>query len=115
VGARITGADENSIVGNEIAGASEVGMLLEGGAYENVLRGNVLRGNGLGISAEASEGNLFSLNALFDSLVAQATDDGTGNRWDDGARGNFWSDHPGGDPRAVPPNGVDRHPLAGPP
>jgi hypothetical protein len=133
VGISIVGSGQNSIAGNEIvdaprgrgspAGTGPAGILLRDGAWANVVRGNVVRSSGTGVWALDSEGNLFSLNAFVDNAT-QATDEGTGNLWDDGALGNFWSDHAGPDadgdgvvdtPRPVPPNGVDRFPLVAPP
>ncbi len=71
--------------------------------------------------ADASTaGNLVSQNA-FAGNRAQARDLGAGNRWDDGSRGNYWSDFEGRDPdgdgildgpRAVEPEGIDRFPVA---
>jgi nitrous oxidase accessory protein len=60
------------------------------------------------------EGNAFLSNNR------KAHDRGHNNRWDDGRKGNYWSDYLGKDangdgigdtPYAVVPNGSDRFPL----
>jgi nitrous oxidase accessory protein NosD len=92
----MTNATRNFVVANVIA-ASLVVVLLEEETYDNRLVGNAFVGT-----------------------LVSATDEGEGNHWDDGSRGNFWSDVPITDAdgdgitdvsRMVAPNGRDRFPL----
>jgi hypothetical protein len=115
----IAGSGHNFLVANEITGFTQTGIVLQDGAFANSVRGNVVDGGGAGIRAFVSEGNLIAGNAFL-HVPVNAGDEGEGNLWDDGARGNFWADYTGTDgegdgigdtERAVPPNGVDRFPL----
>jgi hypothetical protein len=96
----ISNAGRNFIVANVIT-ESLVAVFLDGGTYENRFVGNALVGGRV-----------------------TATDEGAGNRWDDGRRGNYWSDHSGADAnrdgildvaRVIPPLSQDRYPLGDPP
>jgi parallel beta-helix repeat protein len=123
LGIRIANASRNHVVANVIERGG-VGIGLDEGAYGNVIRGNVVRRNPLGLLAAASsERNVITGNAFVGNRT-QARDKGGANVWDDGRRGNYWSDLEGPDadgdgaldrPRAVEPEGVDRFPLAQPP
>jgi parallel beta-helix repeat protein len=124
IGIWIVNAGRNHVIANVIETNAGTGILLAEGAYENVLRGNVLRLNRVGLLADpSSERNVITGNA-FEENGTQAQDMGKANAWDDGRRGNYWSDVVGRDvdgdgvfdqSLAVEPNGVDSFPLAQPP
>lgn len=124
VGIWIASAGRNHVIANFIETKAGVGIHLSEDAYGNVIRGNVVRGNWLGLLADpSSERNLITGNA-FDGNGTQAHDVGVVNLFDDGTRGNYWSDLDGPDAdgdgvvdrfRAIGPEGVDRFPLAQPP
>lgn len=109
----------NFIARNVFERAMGAAVLLDTGAFANSVVANTLRSSAVGVQANDCESNLIFGNAFFGNQT-QATDDGAGNGWDDGQRGNYWSDYTGQDadgdgigdtPREVPPNGVDRFPL----
>jgi parallel beta-helix repeat protein len=124
VAIRIETGTRIHVIANVVESDAGVGIILGDGAYASVLRGNVVRGNAIGLHAEgASAANIISGNAFVDNRT-QARDEGVANAWDDGRRGNYWSDFAGLDPdgdgvlnrsRNVPPEGRDRYPLAEPP
>lgn len=122
VGVALRNAGRNFIVANTISN-SDIGIMIDDGAYSNRITANLLRGNALGVEAADSTDNLMSGNSFIDNDRA-ASDIGTSNLWDDGRRGNYWSDTPGSDSdgdgildrrRDIPTSGVDRYPLAEPP
>jgi parallel beta-helix repeat protein len=124
VAIRIETGTRIHVIANVVESDAGVGIILGDGAYASVLRGNVVRGNAVGLHAEgASEANIISGNAFIDNRT-QARDEGVVNAWDDGRRGNYWSEFLGLDPdgdgvfdrsRKVPTEGLDRYPLAKPP
>jgi hypothetical protein len=96
VGIAIGGSD-NFVLGNEVIGASVVGVRLRAGASQNIVAWNRILAGGV-----------------------EGEDRGTGNAWDLDGQGNLWSGFVGRDvdddgvsdePRSVPPNGTDRFPL----
>jgi parallel beta-helix repeat protein len=119
VGVALRNAGRNFVVANTISN-SDTGIRLDDGAHSNRITANVLRGNALGVEAADSTDNLVSGNAFIDNDRA-ARDIGVANQWDDGRRGNYWSDFRGSDadgdgiidrPREIPRAGIDRYPLA---
>ncbi|MHB8416678.1 MAG: nitrous oxide reductase family maturation protein NosD [Myxococcales bacterium] len=65
-------------------------------SFENRFVANWIGGNliGLHLSAQAEE-NLFSGNAFVGNAQQVLLRGGRDNRWDDGSRGNYWSDYDG--------------------
>jgi parallel beta-helix repeat protein len=121
IGIQIANAGRNHVVANHIETEAGIGIRLSEGAYANVVRGNFVRRNHVGLLADSSsERNVVTGNA-FESNRSQARDAGRANVWDDGRGGNFWGNLDGRDANgdgvfdrsiSVPPNGVDRYPLA---
>jgi len=126
-------ADSNLIEANIIEDNDDNGIYLLSGCDENTIRGNrISRNGGDGIHVYESNRNMIFSNIIADNIGDDAYDDynatelGTGdvNRWDDGSKGNYYSDNlctdsnrdgicdspygiPGGDC-------IDRYPLASP-
>lgn len=126
-------ADSNLIEANIIEDNDDNGIYLLSGCDENTIRGNrISRNGGDGIHVYESYRNLLFSNVIADNIDDDAYDDynatelGTGdvNRWDDGSRGNYYSDNPCTDsnrdgvcdsPYSIPGGDcVDRFPLASP-
>ncbi len=122
-------AEHNTVQGNLIAGSQAVGVSLAGldgdnsGANFNWIRANQFTKNGkMAIKVGGGEGNIIVDNT-FTLNGRNAYDGGRNNRWDDGIKGNYWSDYKGKDkdgdgigdsPYRVPPNGTDNYPLMKP-
>lgn len=126
-------ACSNLIEANIIEENDDNGIYLLSGCDENTISGNrISRNGGDGIHVYESSRNLIFSNLIADSIGDDAYDDynatelGTAdaNRWDDGSRGNYYSDNPCTDsnrdgicdsPYAIPGgDSVDRYPLASP-
>lgn len=124
VGIRVEAGADVQLVANTVDAAEGIGILLGPAASGAVVRGNLLRDNDTGVLADAgSQGSLVTANR-FEANRTQARDEGSGNAWDDGRRGNWWSDliavDVDGDgildrPREITAAGIDRYPLAEPP
>jgi nitrous oxidase accessory protein len=102
-------SNDNLIGGNSLFKNGK-GLYLAYRSSNNTLEGNIIANNGYGIYLTFSSGwNLIFENRLANN-VNNAYDLGLSNRWDDGRRGNYYSDLgqvfyiPGG-------SGVDRHPM----
>lgn len=114
-----SGAGQNTLIGNAVGGA-RIWIRVRG--TSNAIVANTVSGGTDAIDLEA-RGNLVSGNAFIADVI-NAGDRSGGNRWDQDGRGNHWSDFAsldadgdgvGDEPRAVPPEGVDRYPLMRPP
>lgn len=116
----VDGAEHNALIGNLVSSSRSSGIQLRNGAHRNLLRSNRSRLNLLsGIEITGSDHNRLDRNT-FTGNDRNASDAGSENRWDDGARGNYWSDYGGFDANGdgigdVPYviNGIvrDRYPL----
>ncbi len=124
------GVRHNFVIGNHIgtdAGgitnlSNESGISIEG-AEHNFVQANLIAYNEKrGLFVKPGQGNSIHHNSFIRN-GANGSDGGTDNRWDDGLRGNYWSDYTGKDnngdgigdtPQPVPPDGVDNYPLMKP-
>ncbi len=102
VGIILAGGDpveNNTINDNDIVANQWNGILLESGATKNNFTGNTILGNGMsGANLSAGcNGNWFMGNNFTGNVLFNAQDDGTGNHWDNGTRGNYWADNAGVD------------------
>lgn len=102
-------SNDNLISGNAVSRNGK-GLQLAYRSSNNTVEKNTVKNNGYGIYLTFSSGwNLIFENRLTDN-VYNAYDLDHSNRWDDGRRGNYYSDLgkvfyiPGG-------QGVDRHPM----
>jgi len=120
------GSTNTVIENNKISRSFEGAICLQGpyGGGEGGSDNNIITGNHIsdtwkwGIMVEG-DNNLIHHNN-FMNCSWSARDSGTGNRWDYGGEGNYWSLYDGEDkdgdgigdtPYRIPPNGVDRYPL----
>lgn len=90
-------SDNNIIRNNTCANNSGTGIYLSDSS-NNIFHLNVLHNNtgaGLRISDTDSDENIVYHNTFTDNNAAgiQGSDNGEDNVWDDGAQGNYWSDH----------------------
>jgi parallel beta-helix repeat protein len=87
----------NTISNNIVSGISVFsGICLRSGCVNNIITENLVTNNPLGIDLDPGTGNNeVYLNCLNNTFNAE--DDGTGNSWDNGARGNYWEDYLGTD------------------
>jgi hypothetical protein len=128
-GISLEAAEHNAIQGNLVSGSQAASISLASfdwdkpGANSNWLRANRIMQNKVGIAVGGGEGNIIVGNGFINNSN-NAYDRGHNNRWDDGARGNYWSNYRGEDkngdgigdtPFNVSPNGIDTHPLIKPP
>jgi len=120
-GIYVSGGDSNTITGNHVEG-NIVGIFL-GDTEHNVIVDNNITGNtGHGLEIGGSSNNTIYRNRFINS-TAQIYTRLSSNTWDDGERGNFWSDYNGTDangngigdtPYVVDENNQDRYPLMEP-
>lgn len=87
----------------------------------NLFRGNAVWGNGCGVALNASSGNTFVGNDFVENRAHALLSGAEPNNWDDGAKGNFWSDLWAAakagralGPYVVGEGNIDRHPLPTP-
>jgi parallel beta-helix repeat protein len=120
----------NSIVMNNTVTNNLNGIFLDdargfGDPGNNLIIHNIVMNNTVGIKSELSEGNKIYDNDIVDNIV-QAQSDLSTNTWDDGYKGNYWSDYQTKYPNATPTGDTwdtsyvinasnsDNHPLAYP-
>jgi len=120
-GIRVWGGNSNTITGNHVEG-NIVGIFL-GDTEHNVIVDNNITGNtGHGMEIGGSSNNTIRHNRFINN-TAQIYTRLSSNTWDDGERGNYWSDYNGTDadgdgvgdtPYVVDDNNQDRYPLMEP-
>jgi hypothetical protein len=120
----------NQIVGNNIVG-QETGygycVHIENGAANNLIMGNNFSDAGAAVTIYSSSGknNTFYLNNFFGNSnnVVGWIEDEEANSWDNGEKGNYWSDYQGSDadgdgvgdtPYVINDGRPDRYPLMAP-
>lgn len=82
----------NSLVKNTVT-ASGNGIVVKSGSPDNNVTGNNVTANGNGIVLDSSSNhNTFLQNDLVGN-AQQVVTGGSTNIWDDGSRGNYWSDY----------------------
>ncbi|MFC1937415.1 NosD domain-containing protein [Chloroflexota bacterium] len=115
---------DGNTIGHNTATLNEVGMAISGSnnvIYNSTISQNTTQGVSL---SPLGEGNELYLNTLVDN-GQNAVDPGGGNSWDNGEKGNFWSDYAGEDadgdgigdtPYEIPGDSArDNYPLMEPP
>ncbi len=108
--------NENFISGNNVSNRAttnqERGIYLYR-AHDNLIVGNWIQYNIYeGIYLRESENNSLYLNSLVDNEI-NAVDDGLGNQWDNGAKGNYWSNYTGSDIDPLDGIGDQPHDILG--
>jgi nitrous oxidase accessory protein len=95
-GIRIEYASHNIIVNNRIVNNRGFGILLADSG-DNLITGNMVKQNfldGITLGENCGNNTIFHNNFIDNSENAI---DKTGNTWDDGSSGNYWSDYNGSD------------------
>ncbi len=88
-------ASDNTILRNT-ANNNNYGICLEEASDNNNITENIVNYNNLiGIVLDSSNGNIIYFNCFNNYL--NAIDDGSNNHWDNGIKGNYWSDYTGSD------------------
>ena len=88
-------ASDNTILRNT-ANNNNYGIYLEEASDNNNITENIINYNYLiGIYLDSSNGNMIYFNCFNNYL--NAFDDGSFNNWDNGIKGNYWSDYTGSD------------------
>jgi len=90
-------------------------------AHGNTFTGNWLQQNTYGIYMASSSSNTLYHNNFVNNALQAIAGIGTGNQWDNGNEGNYWSDYTGVDedprdgigdtPYRITPIGYDNYPL----
>ncbi|MBN2152901.1 MAG: hypothetical protein JW839_15725 [Candidatus Lokiarchaeota archaeon] len=71
--------------------SNQYGVSLGSGSNFNTFFKNNVTSTFLGFNLFDSTGNTIYMNAIFSSTAGSASSDMTGNHWDDGTTGNYWS------------------------
>lgn len=120
-GIQLFNSTNSIITGNRIVGNSYEGI----GLYyssDNSITENSITNNQVGIGLYYSPSNSIFHNS-FTNTVYQAYTETSGNVWDNGSNGNYWSDYTGDDvggdgigdtPYVIDENNQDRYPLMKP-
>jgi parallel beta-helix repeat protein len=113
--------DSNNIIfSNNILQSSGEGVVIQN-SNRSILCGNQFLLDSFGISLYQSNDNLIYDND-FKQNFRDVSSQGSTNRWDDGAQGNFWENYTGVDanmdgigdtPYVIDANNTDNHPLMG--
>lgn len=88
-------SSNNNVTGNSLTG-NTLGIYLEYSSNNNTIRGNLVESNTRGIQIEDSPNNSVYHNSFINNWE-QAYSYGCVNAWDDGSRGNYWSNYGGKD------------------
>ena len=92
--------DNNSVINNGEPMGS--GIFIRGGSDNQILYNLVQENPGYAVTLTSSPSNVVHHNSFVHNNqgAVQGSDD-TGNRWDNGAEGNYWSDYPSAYPSAA--------------
>jgi parallel beta-helix repeat protein len=128
------GGSNNTIIGNYVIGTNGTAISLSTSAYNNTIAGNQIEDNKVGVSTSSiySQGGTHD-NLIYDNNFFNNTEnvrhkvvgpaDVSVNFWDNGSKGNYWSDYNGTDndgdgigdsPHFVYENNQDNYPLMNP-
>jgi len=95
-------SDNNTVSGNIASYNQYYGIYLKS-SDNNTISGNTASNNGIGICiygiySIGCDNNIITLNCFINNTI-NADDDGGGsnNHWDNGIKGNYWSDYTGSD------------------
>jgi parallel beta-helix repeat protein len=90
-GILLSSSSSNTISGNNVAGNVR-GISLDSSS-NNVLSGNNVTNNDYGIELSISSNNFIFYNSFVDNTNQVSIMFSSVNTWDDGSRGNYWSDY----------------------
>jgi len=94
-GIHLYNTHKNTISSN-IVSNSEKGIHLEQSSKNNIT-GNKISNNNVGIELKSSSNNAIYHNNFISNIAFQAKSMNSLNTWDDGSKGNYWSDYTGKD------------------
>lgn len=115
-------SSNNSIIGNSLTG-NTIGIFLERSSNKNTICRNLVANNARGIQIDDSSNNSIYHNNFIDNLeqaLISYSVNNNNNTWDDGSKGNYWSDYRGTDadkdgigdtPYVINERNRDRYPL----
>jgi len=117
-------ANDTLIVGNDISNHSQNGVYLIRGSEGNTVIENTIQFNSFGVflSMDAGNNNVFYHNNIITNTI-QIVSFNSPNTWDNGSKGNYWSDYNGTDldgdgigdtPYVIDENNQDDFPLMSP-
>jgi parallel beta-helix repeat protein len=123
-GIRLSSSSNNTVSGNNVTANNYNGIMLEDFSNNNNITENNIANNGKGIWLECSSSNRFCLNNFIDN-AQQVHTDWYVNFWDNGTKGNYWSDYLtkypnameiddtgiGDTPYVINANNTDKYPL----
>lgn len=121
-GAYLENSRDNSIHDNNVSLNYGDGFFIAGSSH-NTLFHNMIFANTFGVYLEGSNSNAIYENHLLDNLEQAWADSAEANNWDNGVKGNYWSDYNGVDsngdgvgdtPYVINQNNQDRYPLMQP-
>ncbi|MGD0978214.1 MAG: NosD domain-containing protein [Candidatus Bathyarchaeia archaeon] len=120
IGIELWQTNNTSIIGNIIAN-NWFGIVFQGSSHDTVSRNNITSNSLSGLEFDSSSGSTIYLNNFDNNLQVSSGINST-NFFDNGTRGNYWSDYTGpdanydgiGDTLYATEAGVDRYPLMKP-
>lgn len=86
----------NNFIINNVIDGYQHGMEIRESASDNVISGNIIKNSDYGIYLRSSNDNTFYLNKIVDNTI-QVYSQNSMNSWDNGTKGNYWSDYSGVD------------------
>jgi parallel beta-helix repeat protein len=121
-------SSNNVVDGNSITASTGRGIYLYHSSNNNVTRNYVAGNAGPGISIESSSGCKICYNSFINNANQTRITGSVVNAWDDGSKGNYWSDYLtkypgateidktgiGNTPYVIDANNVDYYPLMDP-
>jgi parallel beta-helix repeat protein len=120
-GISLSKSSNNTITGNDITAGFDVAILLWSSSNYNNISQNNIANNGKGMwLSESTNNGIFPNNFVNNTQQVHVEFSGYANLWDDGVKGNYWSDYNGTDTNhngigdtsyVIDANNTDYYPL----